>query len=1378
VAKGFVEKTAGTANTSDPPAAPDRGDERCGATSRRRSAWPLPLAVAIAAVSLALAFAAPSLAASPAWELTAIHGPTNVPRTPSANQVMTLTIKASLGHFALVFENEETEEEVETKNLHFDATAAEVQAALEEKKAIGAGNVQVSGGPGDETGTKPYVIEFTGALGNRYLGSEALTVEEELEPTAIEEKQFEKEHPEEELPEGTAAVRLTTAGFHETVVYQLIPRDLGAAPAGGPGNAITVIDKLPADLATKALPTGIGWTCESLGTKAEKTAEKKANKEAKLPEGAGLTEVRCTSETAVNPDSNASSIEIEAYVNTSALIEGQQLENQARVSGGGVSAGSLVNCTNPLKSELAESATAPCKETATVSSMPASFGIQAFTASSFGLNGEKYTQAGGHPYAATSGFFFDTVQRTNSDDGSVEVALPDRVKDADVKVPAGFIGNPQSTRRCTQAEFTSGLKGAPLEGKGSCPPESQVGVASVYLKEFGRAPEPVAVYNLLPPAGLPAEFGFIFKQVPVRLDAHVVREAGQQGEYRLTVLSADINEAYNVFGVEVTLWGIPQESSHTPERFKNASPFEKGAEDPEPERPFLTSPVDCLGEASAPPITTIAYDRWQRPGQTDGHGDPVLSDPRWQIAEALAPTVTNCGLPDLRFEPTIGFAPATTQADAPAGFTFNLSVPQNEAPTGLVTPELKDTTVTLPEGVTLSPSAANGLQACSDGAIDLESTDRGSCPDASQVGTVTIKSQLLDAPLTGRVYIGEPQCSPCSPQDAEDGKLFRLFIEAEGSGVRVKLPGTASANTTTGRLTTTFRNNPQLPFENLELVLKSGPRAPLANPQACGTYTTTTDLTPWSRGGTTPGGAPIAGTPDATPSFSFGVDWDGAGAACPGSLPFNPGFSAGTDNSQAGAYSLFDVTFTRNDREQDLSGTTVRTPPGLLGKIAGIPRCSEQDANAGSCPAAARIATATSAAGAGANPFVVSGPVYLTNGYKGAPFGLSIVVPAVAGPFNLGTVIVRAAISVSPQTSALTITSDPLPQSIDGVPFRLKTVKVMVDRPQFMFNATNCEAKSIGATLTGAPAGAGEAPVTSGLSAPYTASGCASLPFKPTFTARTEARTSKLEGASLRVRVVQPPGSANIRKVEVRLPIALPSRLTTLQKACTEAQFNSNPAGCPEGSVVGTATAITPLLSVPLAGPAYLVSHGNAGFPDLVFLLQGEGIHIELVGHTDIKKGITISTFEAVPDAPISSFETVLPRGPHSILTGNGNLCTQSLVAPTKITAQNNALVVQQTPVTVSGCAPSKPSVSIVRSKVKGNALMLTVKTSGKGNVKISGAGLKTTTKRGLAAGTHQIKVPLSKAGKAAKRKHKKLKLRASLTVGSQSVNKTATVKA
>src|SRR4029077_2646979 len=370
----------------------------------------------------------------------------------------------------------------------------------------------------------------------------------------------------------------------------------------------------------------------------------------------------------------------------------------------------------------------------------------------------------------------------------------------------------------------------------------------------------------------------------------------------------------------------------------------------------------------------------------------------------------------------------------------------------------------------------------------------------------------------------------------------------------------------------------------------------------------------------------------------------------------------------------------------NLSAISVHMPLGLLGSVAGIPRCAEPQAKEGTCSAASQIGVATASVGAGSHPFWQSGPVYLTTGYEGAPFGLSVVVPAKAGPYNLGDVVVRAALNVDPHPSALTVTSDPLPQMIDGVPLRTQTVNVTVNRPGFMFNPTNCAQQYVTGTITSAQG------ATADVASPFAAAGCASLPFKPGFAVSTQAKTSKANGASLDVKVTSGAGQANIGKVRVTLPKQLPARLTTLQKACVDTVFDVNPAACPAASAVGIATAHTPVLNSPLTGPAYLVSHGGVAFPDLVIVLQGEGITLYLDGNTNIKKGITTSTFNSVPDAPVSSFELKLPEGPRSILAtdipvqAKNSLCGQALTMPTTITGQNGAVITQTTKIGVTGC--------------------------------------------------------------------------------------------
>ena len=1374
----------------------------------------------------ALAAVAPAFAAGSPWELTSLHAPSNVPLKPSVNQVMTLSLHANVGKFLLEFSNEQTGEEGETKYLPFDATAKEVQQALEKlrsgepKTAIGSGNVAVSGGydPATETGT--YTIEFTGMLGARYLGEEVLSLSGEV--TSHEEEKFEREEEqaggtrEPEEPEGEA--ELTTPGYHDAVDYQLIPVNRSATPiASPPEHPITILEKLPAGLTTVEMPRGVvpsgerageGWTCRAPAAglsekelERRQREEEKRDQEEKLPEGAGLSEVECTlvdpahPGPVVYPDASAPTLPIEAYVASETLQGTKSIEVKAHIEGGGV--------------EPAE-----VSETAPISSQPAPFGVQSFVARTTGTDGQNYTQAGGRPYAATTSVFFNTDLRTLPE-GFTEPAVVSRVKDVDVKLPAGFYGNPLATlekeghpERCPQSRFTEGVPGGPVP-HGSCPAATQVGEVSVFLKEFTKQPETVALYNLQPPAGVPAEFGFIYSNLPIRLDAHVVHEDANGGEYRVSVVSSDVNEAFDVFGVQVTLWGEPASPSHNPERFKNL--FERRAEPGGPEAPFLTNPADCAVQAEAleagaadanlAPTTTALIDSWEQPGGQDPQGQPELPDPNWAEALAVSPRVTGCEA--LNFKPTFSFLPRpaaaseaeaeakeaqgpaqTTPPDTPSGYTFQLHLEQHETPTELASPQLRDTTVTLPEGVTLSPSSANGLVACTAEQIDLSSTAPGACPQASQVGKVTIVSQLLEKPLEGRVYVGQPACSPCDGSQVEDGELVKLYIEVEGAGVLVKLPGSGSVNQSTGQLTTTFLNNPQLPFEKLTLKLKIGPRAPLESAQVCtsGLMASAT-LTPWSVGATTPGGETVGGTPTPSPFAAegpFGI------SACPPSLPFEPGFSAGSESSNAGQFTNFDLTISRQDGEQSLSGITVHTPPGLLGKIAGIPRCEGTAAESSTepCPAGSQIGTATSAVGPGSEPYVDSeGKVYLTGAYGDGPFGLKVEVPAKAGPFNLGTVVVRSAITIDKRSGAITVTSNPLPQSIDGIPLRLKAVKVDINRPDFMFNPTNCETQSVSAGLSGVPANTGEAPGGVQRSVPFTASSCASLGFAPGFTASTEANWTKNGGTGFFVKVTQKPGEASIRKVELELPEVLPSRLPTLQQACTEQQFAKNPAGCPEASFVGTATAHTPVLAVPLSGPAILVSHGGLAFPDLVFLLQGEGVHVELVGNTDIKKEtrkgvvreITYSKFEAVPDAPISSFETSLPSGPHSILTGYGNLCEESLAAPTTIVAQSGARMVQNTQITAAGCGAA-PKLTIVKTRVERAKVLLTVKLSAAGTVAVSGSAVK-SLKRSMAAGQGQLTLSLTNAGKKSVKRRRKLSLRATLTVGKRTASKTTSVK-
>src|ERR1700691_4585918 len=623
------------------------------------------------------------------------------------------------------------------------------------------------------------------------------------------------------------------------------------------------------------------------------------------------------------------------------------------------------------------------------------------------------------------------------------------------------------------------------------------------------------------------------------------------------------------------------------------------------------------------------------------------------------------------------------------------------------------TTVTLPAGVAVNPSAADGLAACSEEQFGLHTTAEVACPEASKLGVVEVTTPLLVHPLVGGVYLAQQGNLPGNGSNPF-GSLLALYFQIKDpySGVLIKLAGEVKPDLVTGQLVTTFLNNPQVPFNSLKLSFFGGPRAPLVNPPVCGTYTTETEMTPWS------GGA------SATPAWSFAINSGPGGSPCMSSEPFDPSLVSGTESNQAAGFTPYSLTFFRKDGEQNMSRIEVKTPPGLLGTLANVTLCGEPQAQQGTCGAESLIGETTVAVGAGSNPFYVTGKVYLTGSYNGAPYGLSFVVPAVAGPLNLGVVIVRAAVNVDPHTAALTITSEPLPQILQGVPLHIRAVNVTISRERFIFNATNCEPLSIEARMTSALGLSEQA------STHYQATDCAALSFHPQFSVTTSAHTSRADGASLDARLIeahvggQPVlatngGQANISRVKVELPKALPSRLTTLQKACTAAVFDANPANCPPASVIGHATATTPVLPVPLTGPAIFVSHGNESFPSLIVVLQGYGVTVHLVGSTFIsKQGITSSTVKTVPDVPVGSFELTLPEGPYSALAANGNLCKAKLTMPTEFVGQNGALIKTTTKIATTGCPKAKKATHKKKSTHKKSAHKKTGKRKAKGKSK------------------------------------------------------------
>ncbi len=871
-------------------------------------------------------------------------------------------------------------------------------------------------------------------------------------------------------------------------------------------------------------------------------------------------------------------------------------------------------------------------------------------------------------------------------------------------------------------------------------------------------PDKHGIYSVEPEKGYPAEFAFTSNNYTFFIYASVVRH---NGAYMLRVATPGVPPIAYLIGLVATFYGDVQEHYMSGEQ---EFTFDRGA--------FLTTPTDCE-EGPVAREASVAINTWEHP------------DPSLPITASTSAFPSLVGCEFLDFSTGLGVTPETTQADASSGYEVRLEVPQTRNDiSGLGTPPVRDVSVTLPEGTTIAPGSANGLEACAEigssginiegneseevAADGLERPVAGHCPVASQIATVTASTPLLREALTGHLFLATPQCgrvgrASCTIDDAEDGRLIGLYLELEApnSGVIIKLKGHATVKAGTRQITATFDEGPQFPFSNLAVSTKPGGRAPLANAQTCGAATSTAVVTPWSS----------PATPSATAIATFGVDWNGAGADCPTGDPFAPTLIAGTTSPLAALTSPFTLTLKREDREQNINTLSTTLPEGLLADLSKVARCPEPQASQPSvlaCPPSSQIGTTTVAVGSGSDPYYVTGKVFFSGPYGGAPFSLSVVVPAVAGPFNLGDVLVRVRLFVDPHTSRVTAVSDPLPQERDGVPLRLRVLNVTLDNREFVLNPTNCAKTSITGAVTSTTG------ASASIASPFAVAGCKNLPFRPAMSISTEAKATKANGTGLRIKVTYPQGGeANIAKVVVGLPRQLPTRLETVQKACRAATFEANPAACPAASVIGTATAHTLILSQPATGPAYLVSYGNAKFPDIVFVLQSEGVTVELDGQSFISKsGALKATFSSVPDVPISSFETVFPAGPFSQFTSvktsgkaQGSQCGENLVAPVQLTGQNGAQIAEDVTLEIVGC---RPSVSVVRAEASAQRLIVTVKTSVRGRLTIGGPGLEALTKRNVSAGTHRLAVALTSAGRVAARRHKQTELTLGLTVGKQ----------
>jgi hypothetical protein len=817
------------------------------------------------------------------------------------------------------------------------------------------------------------------------------------------------------------------------------------------------------------------------------------------------------------------------------------------------------------------------------------------------------TQAGAH---ADLSIDFSLTQKDGEPHGLT--------RDIFVHLPPGMIGNPQGIQRCSLVQFGD----AAVESE--CPVSAQVGASEVTLG--GLTPETFIepIYNLTPPGGgggggdVVARFGLFAGPYPVLINIRV-----NPADYSLTAAIEGAAAAASLIGAESTFWGVPAAQGHDPLRLtpKEALSHETpagGREAGVPESPFLTNPTDCSSSREIS-VTAVSY---QLPSEPKSKSAPF-------------PQITGCGL--VGFEAALSVTPTSGEAASPTGLNATLKLPQSEAPNTLGTSTLKSALVTLPEGLTINPAAGDGLGACSDQQVGYGNAAAPACPDDSKLGTAEIEVPALERTLQGAIYQRTP----------EPGRLFGFWLVTDEQGVRLKLPAEIQADPVTGRLSTVFAGVPalgglpQVPFGEFRLHFFGGPRAPLSTPSTCGTYQTGYSFTPWSGKPAAVGQAPM--------QISSGCGKGG----------FAPRLQAGTTNSFAGSYSPFTFTLTRQDGEANLRDLEVHLPEGLLARLGGVPLCPEASAASGACPPASQIGSVKAASGVGGAPLWIPQPgkaptaVYLAGPYKGAPYSLIAVVPAQAGPFDLGTVVDRSAIYVDPVTAEATVKSDPLPQILEGVPIAYRAINVTVDHPEFTLNPTNCEAKTISAPLT-ASNGATADPSTG-----FEATNCAKLAFGPKLKIQLNGATRRIGHPALRAVLTMKPGEANIARAQVNLPHGEFLDQGNLNKTCTRPVLLAG--NCPKSTVYGRAKAWTPLLGRPLEGNVYLVGGYGYKLPALVADLNGQ-VRVTLIGKVDSGKNKGIrNTFELVPDAPVSRFELRMKGGKrYGLLENSEDLCKAS----------------------------------------------------------------------------------------------------------------------
>jgi hypothetical protein len=813
---------------------------------------------------------------------------------------------------------------------------------------------------------------------------------------------------------------------------------------------------------------------------------------------------------------------------------------------------------------------------------------------------------------------------------------PEAVRDVDLDLPVGMIGNPTPFPTC----------GLSTLAVNECPIESQIGMAEIKLNQKGFLVD-VGIYNMPHGSDIPALFGFKYTSSIATITPRV-----RPDDYGISSGSFQITQAEGIEWVRVKFWGIPADPVHDTERQGKGFvdipgiPIASTA----PKVPFFSNPTACPDSAS---IFKVRGDSWEHPGifdeeiiTTDEEGTPFV----WE------------GCENLPFEPTLVPLVGTHRAHSPTGLDVNLDLPSNEGPDGFSASAVKETVLTFPQGMTVSASAVAGLEACTEAQVGLGNGDPPTCPSGSKLGNVTIGTQVLPDPLAGEVVLASQNQNPF-------GSTFAIYMLVRGPGFYLKLPGLLDVDKQNGRLKAVFSDLPQLPFENVHLDFRGGPTAPLVTPNTCGDYSIRTEVFPWAR----PNEPVVAEVP-----MPINENCEGGGE-------FKPRLQAGVDNPVAGAKSPLTIRVTRQDGEQNISKIEVTLPKGEIANLKGLEICPESGAPSGNCPAGSQVGIATTALGTGAFPLFTPQAgkeptaLYFAGPYKGAPYSLITKVPAQAGPFDFGDIVVRTAIDLNPVTAQVIAKSDPLPQILEGVPIAYRDVRIEVKKPDFTINPTSCEQRYVTTTITSIDGTEAHPTV------PTKVGDCGALNFGPKLKFKVRGGTNRGDFQALTAVLTTGKKEANISRVQVALPHALFLAQEHIGTVCTRVQFAAG--NCPEASVYGKARAVTPLLDRPLEGPVYLRSSNNP-LPDLVADLQGQ-FDIELAGRIDSENGGIRNTFETVPDAPVTKFVLQMKGGKKSLIVNSRNLCLAPVRAKVRMTGQNGKRH-NERPAIQTGCAKKK----------------------------------------------------------------------------------------